>query len=67
MVEWIWFIDYGLENKPKIIRKIFGNLAKNYVVEKKTMEFQRFEEMLEYDVNVKEVIAEEVHQILQIV
>ena len=31
------------------------------------MEFQRFEEMLEYEVNIKEVIAEEVHQILQTV
>jgi len=31
------------------------------------MESQSFEEMLEYDANTKEVIAEEVHQILQIV
>ncbi|KAF3499749.1 hypothetical protein F2Q69_00043449 [Brassica cretica] len=31
------------------------------------MEFQSFEEMLEYDANTKEVISEEVHQILQTV
>ena len=32
------------------------------------MEFQRFEEMLEYDVNVKEaIIAEEVNQVMQTV
>ena len=29
------------------------------------MEFQSFEEMLEYDVNTKEVIAEEVYQVMQ--
>ena len=29
------------------------------------MEFQSFEEMLEYEVNTKEVIAAEVHQVMQ--
>ena len=32
------------------------------------MEFQSFEEMLEYDVNVKEaIISEEVYQVMQII
>lgn len=31
------------------------------------MEFQRFKEMFEFDVNIKEVIAEEVPQVLQTV
>ena len=31
------------------------------------MELPSFEEMLEYDMNIKEVIAEEVYQILQTV
>ena len=40
MVEWIWFIDYGLENKPKIKRKIFGNLANNFGVDKRPWSFR---------------------------